>query len=63
MSSLRKHRLVEIEWPTFGACEPPARANGAEFESRIAATRAGMDKDTKEAVADWHYGVDQGYLL
>ncbi len=21
------------------------------------------DKDTKEAIADWHYWVDQGYLL
>ena len=39
----RKHRLIEIEWPTFGACEPPARASVAEFESRIEAARAAMD--------------------
>jgi hypothetical protein len=24
---------------------------------------AKVDKDTKEAVADWHYWVDQGYIL
>ena len=24
---------------------------------------ASTDKDTKEAVADWHYWIDQGYML
>ena len=44
MNSSRKHRLIEIEWPVFGACEPPARASVAEFESRIEAARAAMDR-------------------
>lgn len=43
MSSSRKHRLIEIEWPVFGECEPPARPDAAEFESHIAATRAAME--------------------
>jgi len=44
MSNPRKHRLIEIEWPMFGECEPPARASLAEFESRIGAVRAAMDR-------------------
>jgi hypothetical protein len=44
MKKTRKHRLIEIEWPVFGGCEPPAQANVAEFESRIEAARAAMDK-------------------
>ncbi len=44
MRNSRKHRLVEIEWPQFGECEPPARASVTEFESRVEAARAGMDR-------------------
>jgi len=39
----RKHRLIEIEWPTFGECEPPARPSAAEFQSRVEAARAAME--------------------
>ena len=44
MNGSRKHRLIEIEWPVFGACEPPARASVAEFEARVEAARTGMDR-------------------
>jgi hypothetical protein len=44
MKDARKHRLIEMEWPVFGECEPPVRANVAEFESRIEAARAAMDR-------------------
>ena len=44
MKDLRKHRLLDIEWPTFGECEPPARPSVEEFESRIDATRSAMER-------------------
>jgi hypothetical protein len=44
MNSLRRHRLTEIEWPTFGQGGPPPRPSVAEFESRVDATRAAMDR-------------------
>ena len=44
MNGSRKHRLIEIEWPVFGACEPPARASVAEFEARVEAVHAAMDR-------------------
>jgi len=44
MDNPKKHRLIEIEWPVFGECEPPAHPSVAEFESRIAATRAAMER-------------------
>jgi len=40
----RKHRLIEIEWPTFGECTPPARASAAEFQSRVDAALEAMDR-------------------
>jgi len=44
MKGPRKCRLIEIEWPQFGGGEPPARASAAEFESRIKAVRAAMER-------------------
>lgn len=44
MTTSRKHRLIEIEWPTFGRCAPPARPGVAEFQSRIDAVLAAMDR-------------------
>ena len=44
MESLRKHRLIEIEWPEFGECGPPPRAPAEEFEARIDAARSAMEK-------------------
>jgi len=43
MKKSRKHRLIEIEWPVFGAGEPPAHASVAEFEARMEAVRVAMD--------------------
>lgn len=37
-----KHKLIEIEWPEFGECEPPPPPPLEEYEARIAATRAAM---------------------
>jgi Xaa-Pro aminopeptidase len=44
MSGLRKHRLIEVDWPAFGVGGPPARPDVAEFESRMAAVRAAMHR-------------------
>jgi len=44
MNQARKHRLIEIEWPEFGESEPPAPPPVAEFEARIGATRAAMER-------------------
>jgi Xaa-Pro aminopeptidase len=44
VKSRRKHRLIEIEWPEFGECEPPPRPTVEEFEDRIAAARSAMDR-------------------
>ncbi len=44
MSRLRRHRLIEIEWPTFGASGPPPRPSVAEFEARVEAVRGAMDR-------------------
>jgi Xaa-Pro aminopeptidase len=44
MKNTRKHKLIEIEWPEFGACDPPAPIGLEEFESRIEAARAAMDR-------------------
>ncbi|UCC65459.1 MAG: hypothetical protein JSV36_10620 [Anaerolineae bacterium] len=43
MKPLRKHRLIEIEWPQFGQCGPPPRPAAAEFEARIEAARSAME--------------------
>jgi hypothetical protein len=44
MSGLRKHRLIEVDWPAFGTGGPPARSGVAEFETRMEAVRAAMDR-------------------
>ena len=44
MSRSRRHRLIEIEWPTFGAGGLPPRPSVAEFQSRVNAVRAAMDR-------------------
>jgi Xaa-Pro aminopeptidase len=44
MGALRKHRLIEIEWPEFGTCEPPPRPSFQEFITRVDALRAAMDE-------------------
>jgi Xaa-Pro aminopeptidase len=38
----RKHRLIEIDWPEFGTCDPPPPQPLTEFESRIDAARMAM---------------------
>jgi hypothetical protein len=39
---MRKHKLIELDWPVFGECERPQGASCEEFEGRIAAARAAM---------------------
>ncbi len=41
-SAVKKHRLIETEWPQFGSAERPPVVAVAELELRIAALRAGM---------------------
>jgi Xaa-Pro aminopeptidase len=43
MGHLRKHRLIEIEWPEFGQCRPPPQPAAEEFGARIQATRSAME--------------------
>ncbi len=40
----KRHRVIEIEWPTFGVCTPPAKASVAEFQSRLDAALEAMDR-------------------
>jgi len=41
----RKHRLIEIDWPEFGAAaSPPAPPSLEELSSRVAGLRASMDE-------------------
>ena len=44
MEITRKHRLIEIDWPEFGECEPPPRPSAEEFEARIDAARSAMER-------------------
>jgi Xaa-Pro aminopeptidase len=44
-SAIKKHRLIEAEWPEFGLAVRPPVATVAEFEGRLAALRAAMAKD------------------
>ena len=39
---MRKHRLIEIEWPEFGRCEAPPKIEAAEYQARLEAARAAM---------------------
>jgi Xaa-Pro aminopeptidase len=41
---LKKHRLIEINYPEFGGGEKPAPASLEEFRSRIAAARQAMQE-------------------
>jgi hypothetical protein len=44
--AIKKHRLIEVEWPEFGWAERPPAATVAEFEGRLAALRAGMARES-----------------
>src|SRR5450432_636173 len=44
-SAIKKHRLIEAEWPEFGWGARPPVAAVAEFEGRLAALRAAMAKE------------------
>ena len=44
MGNPKKHRLIEIEWPEFGECEPPERSTVEEFEDRIEEVRSAMER-------------------
>jgi hypothetical protein len=44
MAHRKKHGLIEIEWPNFGACAPPARPGWEEYQVRIDALRSAMDR-------------------
>jgi hypothetical protein len=39
---MKRHKLIEINWPQFGEATPPARPSLAEYEARLEATRAAM---------------------
>lgn len=43
--AIKKHRLIEVEWPEFGLADRPPVAPVAEFEGRLAALRAGMARE------------------
>jgi len=43
MQDQRKHRMIEIDWPEFGECEPPPRASVDEFEARMNEVRSAME--------------------
>ncbi|MFI4889177.1 MAG: hypothetical protein ACHQIL_01455 [Steroidobacterales bacterium] len=46
MSAVKKrHQLIEVEWPEFGWAERPPVVTASELEGRLAALRAGMDKE------------------
>jgi hypothetical protein len=40
---MRKHQLIEIDWPEFGACEPPQRPSVDEYQGRVDAARAATE--------------------
>ena len=40
----KRHKLIEIEWPEFGAGAPPPQADVTEFEARIDAVRLRMNR-------------------
>lgn len=44
MQKLRKHCLIEIEWPEFGETERPPGATPGEYEARLKAARAAMEQ-------------------
>ncbi|HHW49463.1 MAG TPA: M24 family metallopeptidase [Clostridiaceae bacterium] len=42
--SRKRFKLIDIEWPEFGQCSPPARTPATEFEKRIEKTREKMEE-------------------
>ena len=42
MTKLKKHKLIEINWPEFGQCDRPLRSTTEEFQGRINAVRRMM---------------------
>ncbi len=44
MNKRRMHHLIEAQWPVFGEGEPPRPASVAEFDARMEAARAAMDR-------------------
>jgi Xaa-Pro aminopeptidase len=42
MAQASKHKLIEIEWPSFGESAPPPRPDTPEFVARISAARTAM---------------------
>ena len=43
MAQAKQHKLIEIEWPSFGEAAPPPQTDVSEFSARIAATRRAME--------------------
>ena len=43
-TTAKQSRLVEIDWPDFGGGERPPAASLEEFEARLDALRAAMDR-------------------
>lgn len=39
---MRKHKLIEIDWPQFGETTPPPKPSLTEYETRLDSTRAAM---------------------
>jgi len=44
MGAQRKHRLIQIDWPTFGEATRPAPPPASELRQRLAATLAAMER-------------------
>src|SRR5471030_2336922 len=63
--AIKKHRLIEVEWPQFGWAERPPAATVAEFEGRLATLRAGMARESLSHVvvyADREHFANLAYL-
>jgi len=43
--AVKKHRLIETEWPEFGWADRPPVVSVAELEGRLTALRAGMARE------------------
>ena len=64
-SGAKTFRLMELEWPDFGRAERPPAVEAAELESRLAALRAGMEREAlTHAViyADREHFANMAYL-
>ena len=49
----RHEMFVKLRWEKHGLAVPLSQLKPS----------AKADKDTKEAIGDWHYWIDQGYML